>query len=113
MDINKLFRLAGQKEGKPLSYKKLRDIYKLLNTYTYEERMKTLGLKPDRADVIIPAAKIYMSVMKWDRAPRPATFLVPAPSICQQTRTQRVQRMQRLWSIPNRLWVRSMSHLGD
>src|ERR1039457_6972571 len=49
-----------------------------------------------------------------DRAlpPRPETFLVPAPSMCQQTRTQRVQRMHRLWSIPNSEWVLSTSHFG-
>ena len=45
-------------------------------------------------------------------APRPETFLVPAPSMCQQTRTQRVQRMQRLWSMPKSGWVLSTPHLG-
>jgi exopolyphosphatase/guanosine-5'-triphosphate,3'-diphosphate pyrophosphatase len=66
-NINKIFSLARQKTGKPLSYKKLREIYKSLDSYTYEERIKVLGLKPDRADVIIPASRIYTSVMKWGK----------------------------------------------
>lgn len=66
-NINKIFSLAMQKTGKPLSYKKLREIYKSLDSYTYEDRIKILGLKPDRADVIIPASRIYTSVMKWGK----------------------------------------------
>ena len=38
------------------------------------------------------------SLMMNDLMPRPLTSLVWAPSISSQTRTQRVQRMQRLWS---------------
>ena len=29
------------------------------------ERVRDLGLKPDRADVIVPALKIFINVMKW------------------------------------------------
>src|ERR1019366_7460644 len=54
----------------------------------------------------------FRSVMMRALPPRPETFLVPAPSICQHTRTQRVQRIQRLWSIPNRVCVLSTSHFG-
>lgn len=64
-NINKLFELARQKEGKPLSYKKLREIFQMVVAYSYEERIKILDLKPDRADVIVPALRIYLSVMKW------------------------------------------------
>jgi exopolyphosphatase/guanosine-5'-triphosphate,3'-diphosphate pyrophosphatase len=66
-NINKIFRLANQKEGKPVSYEKMREVYKLLSKYTYEERIRVLNLKPDRADVIIPASRIYTSVMKWSK----------------------------------------------
>lgn len=66
-NINKIFKLARQKTGRPLSYKTLRDIYKSLDSFTYQERIRVLGLKPDRADVIIPASRIYTSVMKWGK----------------------------------------------
>jgi exopolyphosphatase/guanosine-5'-triphosphate,3'-diphosphate pyrophosphatase len=35
---------------------------------TYEQRIANLALNPDRADVIIPATKIYLNAMKWSGA---------------------------------------------
>ncbi|GIV26802.1 MAG: exopolyphosphatase [Bacteroidia bacterium] len=63
-NINKLYKMSGKKENKSLGYNKLKGLYEMLQSYTYEERMKLLGLKPDRADVIVPAAKIYLTAMK-------------------------------------------------
>jgi exopolyphosphatase/guanosine-5'-triphosphate,3'-diphosphate pyrophosphatase len=39
--------------------------YSFLNSLTYEQRIAELGLNPDRADVIIPATRIYLNAMKW------------------------------------------------
>ncbi|AFV22594.1 Ppx/GppA phosphatase [Methanolobus psychrophilus R15] len=64
-NIGKLFSLANTKEGTPLSYDDLKKVYDHLKAHTLEERVVKLGLKPDRADVIIPASKIYLSVMRW------------------------------------------------
>lgn len=63
-NINKIFKMSGKKETKHLSFDKLKGIYEMLNSYTVKERIERLGLKPDRADVIIHAAKIFLSVMK-------------------------------------------------
>ena len=63
-NINKLYRMSGRKLNKPFATSKLKSIYELLESYTYEERVKILGLNPDRADVIIPASKILLSVLK-------------------------------------------------
>ncbi len=63
-NINKLFKMSGKKENKHLSYEKIKDMSDMLNAYTYEERVTVLGLNPDRADVIIPATKIFLSAMK-------------------------------------------------
>ena len=73
-NINKIFKLSGQKYMKPVSYKKIREIYEMILPYSIDERIKVLGLNPDRADVIIPAAQIFMKVMKWANATR---ILVP------------------------------------
>ena len=35
---------------------------------TYNQRITELDLNPDRADVIVPATKIYLSAMKWSDA---------------------------------------------
>lgn len=63
-NINKLYKMSSKKETKHLSYDKLKSMHDMLSSYTYEERITILGLKPDRADVIIPAAKIFLSAMK-------------------------------------------------
>jgi len=39
----------------------------MLRSYSLEERIVTLGLRPDRADVIVFACDIYLSAMKWGR----------------------------------------------
>jgi len=64
-NINKLFKLSNIKEGKPLSLIKLNQIYLELESLTYEERLLKFELNPDRADVIIPAAKIYLKSLEW------------------------------------------------
>lgn len=64
-NINKLFRMADLKDGSPLTFAKLRSLYLYLNSFSLKDRINVLGLNQDRADVIIPASEIYLSVMKW------------------------------------------------
>jgi len=64
-NINKIFRLAECKSGKPLSLSKMLRVRRLLNGLSFEQRISQLGLRPDRADVIVPAADIYLNVMHW------------------------------------------------
>jgi exopolyphosphatase/guanosine-5'-triphosphate,3'-diphosphate pyrophosphatase len=67
-NINKLFKMSGRTEGKPISYIYLSAQYQFLKRMSFEERISELSLNPDRADVIIPATKIYLSAMKWSNA---------------------------------------------
>lgn len=67
-NINKIFKLSGKAIGKPLTYFYLSTFYNKLNTYSYEERITEMDLNQDRADVIIPATRIYLSAMKWSKA---------------------------------------------
>jgi exopolyphosphatase/guanosine-5'-triphosphate,3'-diphosphate pyrophosphatase len=64
-NINKVFSLSKKKDGKPLPYELLRDYYKELSNVSMEDRVNIYKLKEDRADVIVPALKIYLSVMRW------------------------------------------------
>lgn len=64
-NINKIFSISGIKEGKPLQLKNIKKIFNELSSHSLKDRITKLGLRPDRADVIIPAAKIFISVMKW------------------------------------------------
>lgn len=67
-NINKIFKLSGKSQEKPLSYNYLKSQFELLNDLTYEQRIAELGLNTDRADVIIPALRIYLNAMKWSGA---------------------------------------------
>ena len=67
-NINKLFKMSGKLQEKPLSYIYVNSQYAFLNSLSYEQRISELGLNPDRADVIIPAVRIYLNAMKWSGA---------------------------------------------
>jgi exopolyphosphatase/guanosine-5'-triphosphate,3'-diphosphate pyrophosphatase len=64
-NINRLFKMADQKDGTAITFMKLKSIYDYLNSFSLKDRINVLGLNQDRADVIIPATEIYLSVMKW------------------------------------------------
>lgn len=64
-NINKLLRLGAPSERGKLNflpYTNLRAVYNELSKYNNEERMIRFRLKPDRADVIIPASEIFLQV---------------------------------------------------
>lgn len=67
-NINKLFKMSGKQQDKPLTYNYVNKRYNFLNSLTYEQRVSELGLNPDRADVIVLATKIYLNAMKWSGA---------------------------------------------
>lgn len=67
-NINKIFKMSGKLQEKPLSYMYLNAEYSKLNALSYEQRISDLGLNADRADVIIPALQIYINAMKWSGA---------------------------------------------
>jgi exopolyphosphatase / guanosine-5'-triphosphate,3'-diphosphate pyrophosphatase len=64
-NINKIFRFARKKEGKPISCDKLRRIHAFIEKYSYTDRIRILRLRPDRADVILPAINVYISILEW------------------------------------------------
>jgi exopolyphosphatase/guanosine-5'-triphosphate,3'-diphosphate pyrophosphatase len=67
-NINKLFKMSGKVPGNPLSKTWMDAQYKFLKSFDYDDRVKELDLNPDRADVIIPATKIYRRAMQWSDA---------------------------------------------
>lgn len=63
-NINKLLRLGMPAERNKINFlplSNLTEVYRDLSRYTTEERMIRFSLKPDRADVIIPAAEIFLT----------------------------------------------------
>ena len=64
-NINKIIKLAKHSDGRSITLSKMKKVKACLKSYSRDDRIIKLGLKPDRADVIVPALKIYASVMKW------------------------------------------------
>ena len=67
-NINTIFKKSGKKLGKPLSYFYISSYYKKLKSLSFDERITELDMNPDRADVVVPATRIYLSAMKWSKA---------------------------------------------
>ena len=64
-NINRLFRLAKIKgDSRSLLVATLKQLYAELAPLSLEERMEQFKLKDDRADVIIPAAEIFLLVAR-------------------------------------------------
>ncbi|GAB4327059.1 MAG: rod shape-determining protein [Bacteroidales bacterium] len=73
-NINKINKLYGNPATFELSRKKLKEAYDYLSGMSLEKRIRRVGLRPDRADVIVPAAAIFLKIMKTLDA---KTILVP------------------------------------
>jgi exopolyphosphatase / guanosine-5'-triphosphate,3'-diphosphate pyrophosphatase len=63
-NINKIFKMSRKKQNRPISYTRLKELHEFISGHTLQERIEVLGLNPDRADVIVPAGKIFLTVMK-------------------------------------------------
>lgn len=69
-NINKLYRLADKKDKKlqRMPIASLQELYDQLSPLTPEQRMKEFSLKADRADVIVPAARIFLNIAETVKA---------------------------------------------
>jgi len=63
-NINKLSKLYSSQLDFSLSFRDLKKGFKKLNSLTVQQRIDKMGLRPDRADVIVPAAEIFLAIMK-------------------------------------------------
>jgi exopolyphosphatase / guanosine-5'-triphosphate,3'-diphosphate pyrophosphatase len=73
-NIITLQKRSGEPEGSPLTRVKLKEVASVLKQLTYEERIRKFGLNPDRADVIVPAAEIFLFISKHAEI---KSFIVP------------------------------------
>jgi len=62
-NINRLCKLFGNNEIKELNIENLEFGYQQLKSMDMNDRILQYGFRPDRADVIVPAASIYLFVM--------------------------------------------------
>ena len=66
--INNIAKLYGKKEERNITLKELKHARVHLSKYSQQDRVEKLGIRPDRADVIIPACDIFLKIMKWIKA---------------------------------------------
>ena len=64
-NINRIFKENGNVFGEPLSKNDIQQQRDRIASFSYEDRIRSLRLRPDRADVIIPAADIFLRVMDF------------------------------------------------
>jgi len=63
-NINKISQIARKRYLEPVTLKEIQDVHKYLKSFSLQERVDELRMKPDRADVIVPAAEIYIEIMR-------------------------------------------------
>lgn len=63
-NINKIYNLSEKKANQKITLSAIKSVVNEIATYSIEDRVNLLKLNPDRADVIIPASRIYISVME-------------------------------------------------
>lgn len=62
-NINRIFKENGNAFGEPLSRVDIQRQRDRIAAYSFEDRVKLLRLRPDRADVVIPAADIFLRIL--------------------------------------------------
>lgn len=69
-NINKLYKLADKKDKRKqrITIDTLKKLHEELKALSVEERMEKYQLKPDRADVIVPAGNIFLNIAEWIHA---------------------------------------------
>ena len=67
-NINKILTMLEKSKGKSVTVQEIKSIIKKIKPFSIHDRIVKLGLRPDRADVIVHAGKIYSKCMKWSGA---------------------------------------------
>ena len=68
-NINKTHKLLGIKSVNPIPIQEMAVLKEKLKSLTLEERMKRYQVRPDRADVIVPALEIYTRILTNFKSP--------------------------------------------
>jgi len=68
-NINKTHKLLGIKSENPIPIQEMTTLKENLKALTLEERMKRYQIRPDRADVIVPALEIYTRILTNFKSP--------------------------------------------
>ena len=73
-NASKILKISNKKTTEIIDYNELTGIENLIKKLNFNQRVADLQLNPDRADVIIPAIKIYLLAMSKCKS---KSFIVP------------------------------------
>ena len=73
-NASKILKISNKKTTEIIDYNELTGIENLIKNLNFNQRVADLQLNPDRADVIIPAIKIYLLAMSKCKS---KSFIVP------------------------------------
>jgi len=73
-NINKIFSMSETKKNNEIDVNTIKKVLDQLKPLDVKHRIIELGLRPDRADVITHAGKIYLSAMEWSKC---SSMIVP------------------------------------
>lgn len=62
-NINRLYKMSHLEYGELLSDVQLNALHNQIKNMSFKQRIKKLRLRPDRADVIVPAGEIYTTIL--------------------------------------------------
>jgi len=91
-----------------ISLAQLDELIRTLAELSFEERIRDLGLRPDRADVILPAAMVFHEIMVLAGA---ETMIMPEASLLDGVMLDMVDNEQRTFNSQRRnllAWARSL-----
>lgn len=63
-NINKIYKMLRQKDGMPVPYRRIREFHNQISKLSIDDLMMDHGMNPDRADVIVYASEMFVTVMK-------------------------------------------------
>ncbi|MEQ8303141.1 MAG: phosphatase [Cytophagales bacterium] len=93
-NINKIYELGNTKRDNSITIKNFQKTLDDIEQMSMEYRMNHLMLNPDRADVIVPASKIYLSIMKWAKAKK---IVVPQVGLKDGMMTLLIDKHYKAW----------------
>lgn len=64
-NINRIFKENANRFGEPLLRSDIEKQRDRIAAYSFDDRVRILRLRPDRADVILPAAEIFLRIMSY------------------------------------------------
>lgn len=94
-NINKIYELGVTKRDNSITIKNFQKTLNEIESMSMETRMRRLMLNPDRADVIVPASKIYLSIMQWSKARK---IIIPQVGLKDGMMSLMIDKHYKKWS---------------